>query len=69
MSVGICTRKEASAWVALWVAQEGKVRPGILKAVLAGLRKSLAIMDGSPSRYTFSDREDLREAIAYLAEV
>lgn len=64
----ICTRRDASAWVAYWISETGSVRSGILKAVVAGLRKSLSIMDGSPARYTFADREDLREAIAYLTE-
>lgn len=53
-------------WVTMWVADQGYVRKGILAAVVAGLRKSLAIMEGSPSRYTVTDREGLREAIAYL---
>lgn len=60
------TRREISQWVAEWVAAEGKIRPGILGAVTSGLAESLAIMDGSPGRYTFCEREDTREALAYL---
>lgn len=58
--------KDARTWLALWIAERGRVPAGILAGTTEGLAKSLSIMDAYPSRYTVCQREDLREALAYL---
>lgn len=62
----ILNEYDARRWIALWVAQEGRIRPGILQATITGLRMALSIMNGSPSRYSTAERLDTQEAIAYL---
>lgn len=41
----------ARAWVRAWVADNGRVRPGVLKACRDGQRRAVAIMRGYPGRY------------------
>lgn len=57
---------DAAAWVAAWIRDAGHVRPGILAAVVDGLRTALAIMTTAPTRYAPAMRSDLSEAIDYL---
>lgn len=65
----ILTERDARAWVAEWVASEGRVRKGVLTAVIDGLQTALSIMIGARGRYPEAERLDTQEAISYLTYI